>query len=93
MLMNYRCPGCGNTMEFSPSDQKMYCVYCGSSYSTEELNSIIDKTGLYDRINNNAQYQDTAGVQEFAETGRASGVPYRKERICPSSGMVSDLPL
>lgn len=58
MLMNYRCPGCGNTMEFSPSDQKMYCVYCGSSYSTEELNSIIDKTGLYDRINNNAQYQD-----------------------------------
>ena len=71
MLMNYRCPGCGSTMEFSPSDRKMHCAYCGSSYSTEELNGIIDKTGLYERINNDAQYQNAASTQESAEAGRA----------------------
>lgn len=38
MQKNFRCPGCGNSMEFFPETQKMYCIYCGSTYSLEELN-------------------------------------------------------
>ncbi len=52
MLMNYRCPGCGSTMEYSPSEQKMYCVYCGSKHSIEELNAMLGRTGLYEGVGN-----------------------------------------
>lgn len=52
MLMNYRCPGCGNTMEFSPSEQKMYCVYCGSKHTIDELNAMLSRTGLYEGVGN-----------------------------------------
>ena len=86
MLMNYRCPGCGNTMEFSPSDQKMHCVYCGSSYSTEELNSIIENTGLYQHINNDAQPQDTVSMQESAENWRAHASIKMQILHCRSCG-------
>ena len=86
MLMNYRCPGCGNTMEFSPSDQKMYCVYCGSSYSTEELNSIIDRTGLYDHPGSTADTQNAESTQQTAETGRAHATIKMQILHCRSCG-------
>ena len=41
MQKNFRCPGCGNSMEFFPESQKMYCAYCGSTYSVEELNELL----------------------------------------------------
>jgi len=34
---NYRCPGCGATIEFSPATGKMQCKYCGNSYTPEEI--------------------------------------------------------
>ena len=37
MQKNYRCLGCGNTLEFLPDINKMYCMYCGASFSVEEL--------------------------------------------------------
>ena len=62
MQMNYRCPGCGNTMEFSPSEQKMYCVYCGSMHSVEELNAMLGRTGLYDGVGNIGKPADAEGA-------------------------------
>lgn len=41
MQKNFRCPGCGNSMEFSPSAQKMFCAYCGAMYTVEELNAMM----------------------------------------------------
>lgn len=52
MLMNYRCPGCGNTMEYSPYEQKMHCAYCGSKYTVDELNAMLGRTGLYEGVGN-----------------------------------------
>ena len=34
--MNIRCPGCGATAEYSVSDQKMTCVYCGLRFQPSE---------------------------------------------------------
>lgn len=45
MQKNFRCPGCGNSMEFLPAAQKMYCAYCGSMYTVEELNAIMGDSG------------------------------------------------
>ncbi|MCR5249479.1 MAG: hypothetical protein K6E50_02600 [Lachnospiraceae bacterium] len=39
-------------MEFSPSEQKMYCVYCGSKHTVEELNAMLGRTGLYEGVGN-----------------------------------------
>ena len=52
MLMNYRCPGCGNTMEYSPYEQKMHCAYCDSKYTIDELNAMLGRTGLYEGVGN-----------------------------------------
>ncbi|MCB9362211.1 hypothetical protein H6504_02140 [Candidatus Woesearchaeota archaeon] len=37
MIFLLRCPGCGNTMKYAPSDNKLLgkskrCVYCGRSF-------------------------------------------------------------
>ncbi|MBP5281558.1 MAG: hypothetical protein J6Z22_03570 [Lachnospiraceae bacterium] len=42
MPKNYRCPGCSSTLEFFPEMGKMYCMYCGASYSVEELNAKLE---------------------------------------------------
>lgn len=34
--MNIRCPGCGATAEYSPSDLKMICKHCGKIFSAYE---------------------------------------------------------
>lgn len=39
MQKNYRCLGCGNTLEFLPDVNKMYCMYCGATFSVEELHA------------------------------------------------------
>ena len=41
--MNYRCPGCGVTMEFDPATQKLHCEFCKSSYTVRELEAILEK--------------------------------------------------
>ena len=37
MEKNYRCPGCGVTMEFDPATQKLHCGFCESYYTVEEI--------------------------------------------------------
>ena len=86
MLMNYRCPGCGNTMEFSPSDQKLYCVYCGSSYSVEEMNAIYDRTVLNENPENTAQSQDSENMQQIAEEQRSHASIKMQILHCRSCG-------
>ena len=34
----YKCPSCGGYLEFSPSQQRFVCPYCGQSYGENELN-------------------------------------------------------
>lgn len=34
--MNIRCPGCGAAAEYSVSNQKMICAYCGLRFSPSE---------------------------------------------------------
>ena len=35
--MTYKCPSCGGYLEFSPSQQRFVCPYCGQSYSEAEV--------------------------------------------------------
>ena len=37
MVRNYKCPGCGATMEYDPIDEKLHCSYCNSAYAPEEI--------------------------------------------------------
>ncbi len=86
MLMNYRCPGCGNTMEFSPSDQKLYCVYCGSSYSVEEMNAIYDRTVLNENPENIQQPQNAENMRQIAEEQRSHASIKMQILHCRSCG-------
>ena len=56
--MNYRCPGCGATMEFDPATQKLHCEFCKSSYTVRQLEAILAK-------------QD-AGVSQYPEDEKRS---------------------
>ena len=37
MVINYKCPGCGATMEYDPQDGKMHCAFCKSSYEPDRI--------------------------------------------------------
>lgn len=37
MVKNYKCPGCGATMEYDPQDGKMHCAFCKSSYEPDQI--------------------------------------------------------
>ena len=37
MVKNFKCPGCGATMEYDPQDGKMHCVFCKSSYEPDQI--------------------------------------------------------
>ena len=37
MVKNYKCPGCGATVEYDPQSGKMHCVYCNCDYEPSEI--------------------------------------------------------
>ena len=43
MQKNYRCPGCGVTLEFDPATQKLHCAYCEASYSVAEIEKALQE--------------------------------------------------
>ena len=59
MQKNFRCPGCSNSMEFLPAAQKMYCAYCGSMYTVEELNAL---TGDSPKADDHEETADTVSA-------------------------------
>ena len=60
--MNYRCPGCGVTMEFDPATQKLHCEFCKSSYTVRQLEAILAKqdAGV-------SQYQADEAAEEASD--------------------------
>ena len=47
MEKNYRCPGCGVTMEFDPATQKLHCGFCESYYTVEEIERSLTHVNPY----------------------------------------------
>lgn len=44
-IRDYDCLNCGAHLQFSPELQKLYCEYCESSYTIEELEKNLPETG------------------------------------------------
>lgn len=42
----YKCPSCGGYLEFSPSQQRFVCPYCGQSYGESELREPVQETPM-----------------------------------------------
>ncbi|MBR6476899.1 MAG: hypothetical protein IKS85_00485 [Lachnospiraceae bacterium] len=74
MPKNYRCPGCGNTLEFFPEMGKMYCMYCGASYSVEELNAKLEPQ-KQEEEQSLPSMQPVGAVQAGAESLQTMGQP------------------
>ena len=39
-ITNYQCPACTGPLHFDPATGKLVCDYCGSSYTTDEIEAI-----------------------------------------------------
>ena len=46
MVKNFRCPGCGATVEYDPKDGKMHCPYCRSAYDPEKIGKKLEKATI-----------------------------------------------
>ena len=46
MVKNFRCPGCGATIEYDPKDGKMHCPYCRSAYDPEKIGKKREKSTI-----------------------------------------------
>ncbi len=75
MVKNYKCPGCGATMEYDPQDGKMHCAFCKSSY---ELDQIGRRASSDDPPKIVAAERETARKQAPL---RASGEALGSERV------------
>ena len=40
--MVYKCKNCGSALEYSAENNNMYCSYCGSSFSLEEVSQMAE---------------------------------------------------
>ena len=41
-ITNYQCPACTGPLQFSPYTGKLECEYCGSSFTTEEVDAVCE---------------------------------------------------
>ena len=42
LLQEYKCPCCGDAIEFDSTAQKMKCPYCGTEFDMETLQGYDD---------------------------------------------------
>ncbi len=42
-LLEYKCPNCGGTIEFSSELQKLQCPFCDAEFEVEELNALQEE--------------------------------------------------
>ncbi len=79
-ITNYQCPGCTGPLQFSPDTGKLECEYCGSSYTTAEVES------YYAEKNEKAEAAaETAAQQQESAEQQGEGAHVRAY-LCPSCG-------
>lgn len=79
--INYTCPACGGPLHFSGKTGRLECDYCGSSFTTQEIDSkYAQKTEAAEAggTENFVEYNcPSCGAQLFCdETTAASSCPY-----------------
>ena len=77
--INYQCPACGGPLHFSGTTQKLECDYCGSSYTTEQIDAkYSQKAEAVSAAEKLVEYNcPSCGAQLFCdETTAATSCPY-----------------
>lgn len=47
MVKNYKCPGCGATLEYDPQSNTMHCAYCNCDYDPSEIGrKVLSKASM-----------------------------------------------
>ena len=65
--MNIRCPGCGATAEYSPSDLKMICKHCGKIFSAYEATGKKKEEEKDEESNITASSKKTDATKPFSK--------------------------
>ena len=78
---NYQCPACGGPLHFSGTTGLLECDYCGSSYTTDQVDSRYSQKAETDSAaatENLVEYNcPSCGARLFCdETTAASSCPY-----------------
>lgn len=60
-LLNYKCPSCGASITYDPSQDKGACEYCGSTFSLEELEDYAKKSGSKEEISRATDTEEMTG--------------------------------
>lgn len=78
-VLNYKCPNCSAGLKFDSRTQKMACEYCGSSYTVEELEQLVQETQTDER-------EEPGGHWEGFEPGEFDTDENVAVWSCPSCG-------
>ena len=78
-VLNYKCPNCSAGLKFDSSTQKMTCEYCGSSYTVEELEELVQTADPLEK-------EDTKEHWEGFDPGVSGAEENMAVWNCPSCG-------
>ena len=85
-ITNYQCPACTGPLQFSPYTGKLECEYCGSSFTTEEVDAYYAEENR--KAQEAAAAQQNEGTTETAPETGGWGADSANMRAynCPSCG-------
>ena len=79
-VTNYQCPACTGPLQFSPHTGKLECEYCGSSFTTEEVDA------YYAEENRKAQQSGQRAERQPDENAWGADSANMRAYNCPSCG-------
>ena len=78
--MEYKCPSCGAPLSFNPENQNFYCEYCGSSFTTQQIQELYAESEKTESINE----QEVRSSEEQRAKAQKSGGDLTRTSWCPT---------
>ena len=84
--MDYKCPSCGAPLSFNPEKQNFVCEYCGSAFTTQQIQSLYAEKEQKETVN---EREVKASEQQRAQAQR-KGEDFDEDFMvsysCPACG-------
>ncbi len=80
-ITNYQCPSCGGPLHFDSETQKLKCDYCGSLFTTEEIEELYREKNE-EAVSVGTELQDSHDTLQWTE----EEAKHMRAYSCPSCG-------
>ena len=84
--MDYKCPSCGAPLSFNPEKQNFVCEYCGSSFTTQQIQSLYAEKEQKETINEREVKASEQQREQAQKKGEDFVEDFMVSYSCPACG-------